>query len=502
MTDTPTDDELSLDPPFGPAPASGRDAPDGMPRSAGTDRQDRPPPGRWWASARFGLTAKLIFIGVLVIVLDGAISLVGNLVDERAGRQSRVTAEIGALWGRAQTISAPVLVVPVGEAGDRPGRAHARRTGVVHLLAETVDTAVSVAPQVRRRGLFETVVYTADVTMTGQLAPDALAAIRDARPEAGSAPIVFWEEARLVFGISDPRGIGSLGPVSLDGAVLGAEPATDRDVWPEAGVSVALGLQGAPAPGTTFSATFRLNGSERIAFVPNARNTTVALNTTWAHPGFDGAWLPADYATSDDGASAHWQVSHFGRGYPQTLGTEALDASMRERIAASAFGVRLMQPVTTYRRTDRAVKYGILFLVFTFAFVFFIEAATGTPVHLVQYATLGAPLTVFFALLLALAEHIGFSTAYVIGAGAVIAQVGWYLHQLLASRARTVLGVSLLAGQYGFLYTLLEMESYSLLAGAGGLWVLVGVLMVLTRHLGRSSGAPHSPMITAGENAR
>jgi inner membrane protein len=470
----PFDEELTLDPPFGPPPAGTTIPPDEPPTP-----HKRP----WWTSNNAMLTLKCVGITVLAIVLDGAIGLVGDLVLEREQRSMMVQQEISDLWGNPQTLSAPVLAIPFGEAGARPGIEHARRTGVAYVLADEVNFKVTVEPEVRRRGIFETVVYTAAVEVSGTLAPDVLASIRVAAPDLGTAAVVFWPQAHLVVGVSDPKGLRSVGASTLDGRSLEVAPAASDEAWPDAGINLPLHLDAAPEPGTMFSVKLTVNGSRRLAFVPNARQTHVALRTAWPHPGFDGAYLPVSYDTGESGTTANWSVAEFGRGYGQALQASALSDATQRLIGASAFGVQLVQPVTTYRRADRAIKYGVLFLLFTFTFVFVVEVLSGASVHVIQYATLGAPLIVFFALLLALAEHVGFAAAYIIGAGAILAQVGWYLRQLFPTGHRALLGLALLAGQYAFLYTLLEMESYSLLSGAIGMWLLVSVFMVVTRRV-------------------
>ena len=81
---------------------------------------------------------------------------------------------------------------------------------------------------------------------------------------------------------------------------------------------------------------------------------------------------------------------------------------LKTGIANSAFGVLLMRPIDIYQQTDRALKYAALFIVMTFVIVFLWEIIYGVLVHPVQYLSVGFAMCMFYLLLLALSEHIGF----------------------------------------------------------------------------------------------
>ena len=184
---------------------------------------------------------------------------------------------------------------------------------------------------------------------------------------------------------------------------------------------------------------------------------------------------------------ATWNVSHFARGFGNVLTSTALEgtstSSSTKALSASVFGVSLYQPVTPYRKVQRAIKYGVLFLVFTFGFYFLVEVVSRKPIHPIQYATVGIPLCLFFLLLVAFAEHIGFASAYLVGTVAVMSLVALYSYRMLRSAKHALLITGLLGAMYTFLYSLLELESYSLLAGAIGLWLLTAAFMFATRRI-------------------
>ena len=74
----------------------------------------------------------------------------------------------------------------------------------------------------------------------------------------------------------------------------------------------------------------------------------------------------------------------------------------------------------------RVAKYGLLFVVLSFATYFFFEVLSRLRIHVVQYGLLGLSLSLFSLLLLSLAEPIGYTNGYLVSAGLVLAQSTLY----------------------------------------------------------------------------
>jgi inner membrane protein len=146
-----------------------------------------------------------------------------------------------------------------------------------------------------------------------------------------------------------------------------------------------------------------------------------------------------------------------------------------------ALGVDLVQPVELYQQVERAIKYAGVFICLSFLTLFIWEHVSRRAVHPVQYGLMGLALSVFFLLLLALAEHIGFRVAYVIAALALCSLLGIYLAGAVESSRAGGTSGGVFAVLYGFLYLLVTSDDYALLAGALGLFAVVAVAMVLTR---------------------
>ena len=142
-----------------------------------------------------------------------------------------------------------------------------------------------------------------------------------------------------------------------------------------------------------------------------------------------------------------------------------------------------MQPVDIYQRSTRAVKYGGLFVALSFLTLFLVENLQRRALHPIQYGLMGLALSVFYLLLLALAEHIGFLSAYILATAALCILMGVYLAGALRSRAGGVASGGVFAATYALLYLLVTSESYALLAGALALFALLATTMLLTRKI-------------------
>lgn len=423
------------------------------------------------AVARIGLTA-LLMAGLLVPLM-----MIYGLVSERAGRRSEAAAEISSQWGGAQTIVGPVLSVGFNATvTDNDGKT---RTFIDRacFLPTVLRVEAEAAPEVRRRGLFEVIVYRAKLKVTGRFAPIDFS---QWRVEPGD---VLRTTAMLSIGVADPRGIA--GPISLtwDGKDGRFVPGS-----PELGIGLPGISAGVPLPDTArdlwFTLSLDANGTRELRFVPAGNETTVHLASSWPHPSFIGAPLPKERQVTAAGFKASWNVPYYGRSYAPSWSVSSTNREqLKNAIADSTFGVLLIRPVDIYQQSDRALKYAALFILMTFVVAFLWEIISGVLVHPVQYLSVGCALCVFYLLLLALSEHIGFDRAYIVGAAADIALIAWYWNWVTRGGWHGVLMGVILSGLYGYLYLLLRLEDYALVAGAVGLFVMLALVMFLTRRI-------------------
>jgi inner membrane protein len=175
-------------------------------------------------------------------------------------------------------------------------------------------------------------------------------------------------------------------------------------------------------------------------------------------------------------------VSYYGRDYPQSWTSRAGNERFSVlSVTNSRFGVQLLSILDAYRYVERSIKYGVLFLVLVFTTFFLFEVTARQKIHPFQYLMVGAALCLFYLLLLSISEFIGFSWAYLIAAVASTALITWYCRFFLGGGARTLMIGAGLAGVYTFLYITLRQQDYALLMGAIALFIVLAIVMYVTR---------------------
>lgn len=423
------------------------------------------------------------------------------MVYDREQQSMEAQAGIAEGWGGPQILGGPLLVIPyratVTETVTESGKPVTRTRQVWHELAlspETVELATEVRPERRQRSIYEAVVYEASVRGKARFAmPPDLARLGVAM--ADLAP----DRAELRFAVSDPRGLSPHPRVSVGGKALRLHPGRGSNLARGGGFFAwfdAADLARSPLD-VDFAYEVRGNGS--LSLTPQAGDTIWRMKSPWPHPSFQGAFLPERRNVTADGFEATWRVGNLALGQSLVAAgpagvasggqpdvAEAAEADARARRA----GVSLIEPVDLYSQVDRAAKYGFLFIGFTFLAFLLFDLIGGARVSGVEYLLVGAALILFFVLLLAFAEVIGFTLAYLAASAAIVGLETAYSAAVLASWRRAAFIFGLLSALYGVLYILLSLEAYSLLIGSLLLFAALAAVMYLTRHLnwGRPGG--------------
>lgn len=286
--------------------------------------------------------------------------------------------------------------------------------------------------------------------------------------------------ARAAVGVSDVRGIGQLAAHDGSGRVI--------EFVPGAGMaSLAAGVH-AQLPTEATHGRFQLSidlslaGTGQLRISPVGRTTHIALASNWRSPSFTGDYLPQKYEAGARGFSAVWETSFFATNLEELLrGCPASGAC--PALLDPQLGVTFAFPVDQYLQTERAIKYALLFILPTFVGFLLYELGRRLALHPIQYALVGAALAMFYLLLLSLAEHVGFTPAYVISASACVALIGIYVCGALRNVRHGLGFTAALASLYALLYVILGAEDYALLAGSALLFGLLAALMILTRRV-------------------
>lgn len=428
--------------------------------------------GGGWEAAK-----RICFLIFLVLVMLIPLSMVESVVEERGWRKQEVAAEIGEQWGPEQVVSGPALVVPYDYVETRSlADGKTESTTRTRYLVFTPDhTTITASAKVEKRykSIYEVPVYAADLVIAGNFAS------LDPAPHGVAPAQVKWQAASLVLGVSGIRAVKSASleaaraSRTIEAGMLPYHPFADGIYAP---VPLSPTLGAAPG-GFDFSFTLALNGRDSLSFQPLGRQTEVRLASDWPHPSFTGTPLPDTRDIRADGFTAKYAISHIATGAPLSWRAEEFKL---DPARVTTFGIGLVEPGDVHQQTDRIVKYGVLVVGLTFGTIFVAGLLKRDRVHLVQYLLIGAALSLFYLLLLSLAEQMDFALAYLIASLVDIAIVAWYA----AATIRRLLGAAvgaILAALHGYMYVLLQMESYALLSGTIGLFVVLVLVMYVTR---------------------
>jgi inner membrane protein len=443
------------------------------------------------------ISRRFLAIGAIGAALALPLFIVYLLVWDRTATAAQAHAKVNAGWAREQAVHGPWLVVPYVEQKLETVATPAKqvvtlREDALLIAPDDLKVAASLKPQVRKLSLFETVVYQTDLAVDASFAAPKLGH-GDVDPA-----LLDWSRAYYVLSVDDPRGFGGAIPrFRIDGRLVEAEPGS-RGIKLEGGaLSAPAGLTAAPAGTIRLSARLPLKGSQSVGVEGHARRLTVDLASTWPHPSFDAradsaSVLPDSRTIGPQGFRAHWSTSYLAQSRPLVERASA-DRTTGTRIAE----VRLVEPVDLYSQVERSLKYGILFIALTFLTFFTYDVVGKRRVPMLAYALVGLGLVLFFLLLLALAEYIGFTPAYALAAAALIGLIAAYSKAVLGGPARAAVIGGVLSLLYGTLYVLLQLEDYALLAGSLILFAALAVLMYVTRHVGdgEDGGEDGEPII-------
>ncbi len=445
---------------------------------------------RFNAWLRTSVMLKLLVIGFLVLILLIPANMLTSLIYERETTRNTATAEVSSKWGGEQFVSGPILTLPYQENYQDDKGNKLLRTRYAHFLPENLSIDGNVQPEKRYRGIYVVMLYNTKLTMTGSFKkPDI--EVLGLRPES-----ILWNKAFLSVGITDLKGIKDTIKLSVNAQPLLVNPGVPSKDIVASGVSAPVRLD---REQYDFKCELNLNGSTQLSFLPLGKKTTVSLTSPWPSPSFIGDFLPDKRQITEMGFKATWQVLQYNRNFPQQglgafIGATSMDRHLENKeidgaaavpasTSITSFGVKLLLPVDEYKKTMRSAKYEVMFILITFIAFFFVEILNQKRIHPIQYLLVGFAVCLFYLLLLSISEHLSFNWAYLIGCGVILSLITFYVKHVFQNNRLTLVFSSVLALLYGFFYSLLQLEDYSLLLGSTGLVLILGSVMYLTRNI-------------------
>ena len=264
-----------------------------------------------------------------------------------------------------------------------------QRRGRLYFLPERFVLEGQVGTELRARGIYEARLYRSDSQVSGQFRLPARLGLGD------DLGFYRFEKPFLSVGISDIRGISNDLQLRLNGQTQSFAPGSGDDNF-GAGVHAPLPALDAQSGQTLdFAFDLKLQGTEQLSVVPVGRDSRVKLSSDWPHPSFVGEYLPSRREISDKGFSAEWQTSFFATNLEEAL-RDCVGAERCQGLFGRNFGVSFVDPVDQYLKTDRAIKYALLFIALTFATFFLFEVLKRLAVHPMPYALVGLLLALGF----------------------------------------------------------------------------------------------------------
>lgn len=423
-----------------------------------------------WISKSTSL--KLLVIGFIALILLIPQALITDLIHERQARLEETENEVTGKWSRAQTVIGPYLALPYHhyrEVQSNGENKVIKELKTAYFLPDILDIKGELQAESLHRGIFDVVVYRGDIQLKadfGAITPEKLDITVDQ---------ILWDQASFLISVSDLRGIGENPDLKFDGIPLISEPFTDTQSSIK-GLQFPVSLDSL-SKNFSFYGNLKLKGSKDFKVVPLGKTTSLNLRGNWPSPSFQGEFLPEKRMLNEGGFESTWKILHFNRPFGQEFTSSLPD------FQESAFGLSLKMPVDQYQQSIRTSKYAILIIILSFLALFLMEVFTKKRIHPLQYTLIGFALVLYYTLLIALSEQLGFTTAYLLASLATIGLLSFYAKSLFTQLKTTGIFTGILTVFYIFIFVIIKQQDYALLIGSIGLFVTLGMTMFISRKI-------------------
>jgi inner membrane protein len=442
-----------------------------------------------WSKSK--VLVKGLIIAFLVLLLIIPTFYVQHLIEEREQRQKEAVTEVSNKWAGRQVVTGPMVVLPYWQTDSDTSVRKIRSKHFAYFLPDELSINATIIPKEKYRGIYKVMLYNSKINLSGSFKEIDLQKL-NIFPED-----VIWNESFLKFNIADVKGLNDELLVQWKNQPLNLSPQSFEDRSGTNGLTAPLSLNGIDdLKNSNFSSQLDLNGSEQLLFTPVGRSTSVTVQSIWPYPSFTGDILPQNSQVKDSGFTANWKSLAHKRSFPQQWKDDAYILGRITRnigvtdvvdnnsyLTNAAFGADLFVPVNGYQKTMRSVKYSVLCILLTFSAFFLIETTNKRSVHPFQYGLIGLALVLFYILLLSFSEYIGFNTSYVIASIATIGLIAWFAKSILFSGRLSGILSLVLVLMYSYVFTILQLQDYSLLFGSIGLFITLAIIMYFSRKI-------------------
>ncbi|RSK39158.1 cell envelope integrity protein CreD [Mangrovimonas spongiae] len=452
------------------------------------ENSKKPQTSKLWHWLKTSITARLLMVGFLVVVLLIPLSYINSLITERSIRQKDVVNEINDKWGQNVLVYGPILKIPYktytetktyNEKTETYFKETQTHINYAYIFPETLHLDSNVTSKTLNRGNFESAVYTTQMTFNGEFSPIQLQQ-KNIKHED-----IVWDKATIIIKTSNLKGIKSEVNLTLNNQTYSFSTNFNNDNQRYSErldelESVYINENHLPKNSNKqFRFNLNYNGSKDIQIIPIGKTTTMTMTSNWPDPSFVGNFLPNSDTKkiTKKGFKADWQVLHINRAFSQQY------LNKIPNLNQFSFGTKFMVMVDEYQKSERSAKYGFLVIGLTFLVFFLIQTLSKITIHPFQYLMIGLALVMFYTLLVSISEHGTFLKAYLIAGISVVLLISWYSKSILgALKFPLFIGLSLTA-LYTFIYVIIQLESYALLVGSVGLFVILASVMFVSRKI-------------------
>ncbi len=427
-------------------------------------------------------TLKLLFIGMLALVLLIPRYFISRLIDERVSLQESVLQETSDSWAGDQCIAGPFIkytickTEAIEEVVNKKSKTTIRKSYTDYFLApQVLRYDANILPNEKSRGIYKITTYNADIKAEGHFD------LTEIKKKLNTDEQILTD-IKFVFALSDIKGVGSNFSLKLADSIVPIEVGLSDLKINLSNHSNADGIYGELALNKLtdiipFEMQLPLRGTQTLSFIPSGKTTTTHAQSSWKDPKFYGSFITSSNRVDDNGFDAQWEVSFLNRDLPHYWNsTNFYDAKDK------AYGVDLITQADHYQKNTRSSKYMFLVIILIFTIFFLFELLSSSNVHIFYYLLVGFCIAIFYVLLLSFSEHVGYNYAYLIAATAVSILLTFFSKSVLNSGKKAALLLSLITSIFIFIFVIIQLTQYSLLVGSIGLFIVLAAVMLLTRN--------------------
>lgn len=411
---------------------------------------------------------KLAFIGFIALLLLIPIAFVSEIIRERESLKSQVKNDISEMWGGSQNMVTPILVIPYKETMVDTAKRSYVKSGTLFVSSKDLKIDNNVRAEKRQKGIFSSIVYTNQIRLQGEYSLGEIPKDKN---------IVYeYNKAYVQLGLTDPSSIASQVDLKWNDSTAVVNPGSRCVTTIERGFNSNVIITESIQTYKVFI-KFELRGSNFLSYNLTSKNAEISMQSNWPSPEFLGKNLPKTREINKEGFKANWVTNEFNNN-AQSYWT---DGSINLAFSEPIINVGLIETADDYQKNTRSSKYALFIIALSFCTFFVFEFMHKRKIHPIQYLLVGLALAIFYLLLLSLSEQIGFNTSYLISAFAVIGIIITYARAIIPQLKSIAILSGVLIFLYSYIFILLQLEDYALLAGSIGLFIILSTIMLLSR---------------------